>query len=327
MTDSKQQVIEQIKLWLVKYELGKATLDEAPKAIYAIAQRHFQPSNPPSAIELTEMLFEQYAMVDDDTLSKGAQKLKNRLLGMARRAMQKDDRQPITSATESSVSNETDNKPDAAAGGDIDLLCDPRRWTEEMQVAWHKTLPDVEAAFRALKAALPRHKDTSAGDVDAKALEEVLTLKLDDYGNERGWQKMRSYEMADIAAKHYAPYLHAHHPEPARAGQDAGAALLDPDMPSQELRLHCGEMTAGEERTGRACIRWANSVRAEHPSVTVADLQPIREALMTARDNAQFVLDKCDHKYIPTIAIKDIRSAADMALAALEARAAKDGGA
>jgi len=35
--------------------------------------------------------------------------------------------------------------------------------------------------------------------------------------------------------------------------------LLDPDMPAQELRLHCGEMTAQEKRTARAVIRWANS--------------------------------------------------------------------
>ena len=31
------------------------------------------------------------------------------------------------------------------------------------------------------------------------------------------------------------------------------------DMPAQELRLHLGEMTAQEERTARAAIRWANA--------------------------------------------------------------------
>lgn len=292
MTDSKQKVIEEMYL---AYQEADFLRRDPMEAAYTIAARHFQPSKPPSAIELTEMLFEQYAMVDDDTLSKGAQKLKNRLLGMARRAMQKDDRQPITSATEASVSNETDNKPDAAAGGDV--------------VEWHPKYVE--------------HGHFGEEIVRSTLLENHVYLQGNSGDVYRVW--LDSVGMPSIECTERNAPLPTR-PAIARAGQDAGA-LLDPDMPAQELRLHCGEMTAGEERTGRACIRWANSVRAEHPSVTVADLQPIREALMTARDNAQFVLDKCDHKYIPTIAIKDIRSAADMALAALEARAAKDGGA
>lgn len=40
---------------------------------------------------------------------------------------------------------------------------------------------------------------------------------------------------------------------------EKGEGLLDPDMPAQEVRLHMGEMTAQEERTARAAIRWANS--------------------------------------------------------------------
>lgn len=42
-----------------------------------------------------------------------------------------------------------------------------------------------------------------------------------------------------------------------RAKPDAG--LLDPEMPSQELKLHMGELTTQEERTARAAIRWANT--------------------------------------------------------------------
>jgi hypothetical protein len=42
---------------------------------------------------------------------------------------------------------------------------------------------------------------------DEKVMQEALTLMLDDYGNERNWQKLRGYEMASIAAKHYSPYL------------------------------------------------------------------------------------------------------------------------
>ena len=36
-------------------------------------------------------------------------------------------------------------------------------------------------------------------------------------------------------------------------------ARLDPDMPTQELRLHMGELTDDEVRVVRAAIRWANS--------------------------------------------------------------------
>lgn len=40
--------------------------------------------------------------------------------------------------------------------------------------------------------------------------------------------------------------------------------LLNPDMPAQELRLHMGELTAQEERTARAAIRWANNYQKAH---------------------------------------------------------------
>jgi hypothetical protein len=35
--------------------------------------------------------------------------------------------------------------------------------------------------------------------------------------------------------------------------------MLDPDMPTQELRLHMGELTPDEVRVARAAIRWANT--------------------------------------------------------------------
>lgn len=41
--------------------------------------------------------------------------------------------------------------------------------------------------------------------------------------------------------------------------QCARSNELNPDMPMQELLLHMGELTAGEIRTARAAIRWANS--------------------------------------------------------------------
>ena len=40
-------------------------------------------------------------------------------------------------------------------------------------------------------------------------------------------------------------------------------ALLDPDMPEQELRLHMGELTASEVLVASAAIAWANT-RADH---------------------------------------------------------------
>jgi hypothetical protein len=45
---------------------------------------------------------------------------------------------------------------------------------------------------------------------------------------------------------------------PSEALRLAKEALLNPDMPSQQIRLHMGEMTAQEERTARAAIAWAN---------------------------------------------------------------------
>lgn len=39
--------------------------------------------------------------------------------------------------------------------------------------------------------------------------------------------------------------------------------LLDPDMPTQELRLHMGELTNDEVMVARAAIRWANSKMEE----------------------------------------------------------------
>lgn len=46
-------------------------------------------------------------------------------------------------------------------------------------------------------------------------------------------------------------------------GADLPAApvAVDPDMPTQQLRLHMGELTASEVRVARAAIRWANSQR------------------------------------------------------------------
>lgn len=40
--------------------------------------------------------------------------------------------------------------------------------------------------------------------------------------------------------------------------------LLDPDMPTQELLLHMGELTESEIMVARSAIRWANTFILEH---------------------------------------------------------------
>ena len=47
--------------------------------------------------------------------------------------------------------------------------------------------------------------------------------------------------------------------EPLYTAPPAQEALLNPDMPTQELRLHMGELTTDEVLVARAAIRWANS--------------------------------------------------------------------
>lgn len=32
----------------------------------------------------------------------------------------------------------------------INIICTPRRWTREMNDAWHQNIPDVDKAFKAL---------------------------------------------------------------------------------------------------------------------------------------------------------------------------------
>ncbi len=36
--------------------------------------------------------------------------------------------------------------------------------------------------------------------------------------------------------------------------------MLNPDMPTPDLLLHMGELTAQEQRTARSAIRWANAM-------------------------------------------------------------------
>lgn len=58
-------------------------------------------------------------------------------------------------------------------------------------------------------------------------------------------------------AAQFALYSHR---ETIRSALTAGQAVkLDPDMPTQELLLHMGELSEDEILIARAAIRWANS--------------------------------------------------------------------
>lgn len=58
---------------------------------------------------------------------------------------------------------------------------------------------------------------------------------------------------------------------PGLTQQPTDIRLLDPDMPQQELLLHMGEMSAGEIRTARAAIRWANSYAGGQPDRPITE--------------------------------------------------------
>ena len=55
---------------------------------------------------------------------------------------------------------------------------------------------------------------------------------------------------------------------------------LDPDMPSDELRLHMGELTPDEVLVARSAIRWANSrISSEWKTI---DTAPFLERIIVA---------------------------------------------
>lgn len=72
--------------------------------------------------------------------------------------------------------------------------------------------------------------------------------------------------------------------------------LLNPDMPSQELRLHMSEMTADEMRVARAAIRWANSAacaRLSDPALVEVVAREIlkNDDTFRGRDTADNMID------------------------------------
>lgn len=89
---------------------------------------------------------------------------------------------------------------------------------------------------------------------------------IDAIGADQGWEESAVHMTDNVVLPIIAPFL--------KQKSASEIPLLDPDMPSQELRLHMGEMTAQEVRTARAAIRWANSSRApkrEYRKLDVGD--------------------------------------------------------
>ena len=66
--------------------------------------------------------------------------------------------------------------------------------------------------------------------------------------------------------------------KPLYEAPPAQEALLNPDMPTQELRLHMGELTTDEVLVARAAIRWANSQQEARVPLTSEQQRCIAEA-------------------------------------------------
>jgi len=83
---------------------------------------------------------------------------------------------------------------------------------------------------------------------------------------------------------------------------------LSPDMPAQELRLHMGEMSAHEERTARAAIRWANSVAQgnppyAYPPVRLGERESVDRGLPMSAIRVGMKLRQVDNSHFPVITV------------------------
>lgn len=119
-------------------------------------------------------------------------------------------------------------------------------WATDLIAAWNRRAPApasdaLEKAVRKLHAAKGRHHNQIA----ACDLYDLLGLP-----NFRPGQ------------------------EPVPPAQEA---QLNPDMPTQELRLHMGELTTDEVLVARAAIRWANS--QQEARVPLSDAKAALDAL------------------------------------------------
>ena len=88
----------------------------------------------------------------------------------------------------------------------------------------------------------------------------------------------------------------------------AQKVLLNPDMPTQELRLHMGELTTDEVLVARAAIRWANSQQEARVPLSDAEaLAIVRSvpALFTAEDEWLYCIREVEHHHGITAAQKE----------------------
>ena len=64
---------------------------------------------------------------------------------------------------------------------------------------------------------------------------------------------------------------------------------LDPGMPTQELRLHMGELTANEVRVARAAIAWANSALSPNNIAPEKNITEREETLHSGNKNTEIL--------------------------------------
>ncbi|CAM6005672.1 unnamed protein product [Sphagnum balticum] len=85
--------------------------------------------------------------------------------------------------------------------------------------------------------------------------------------------------------------------------QPCHQGLLDPDMPTQELRLHMGELTASEVRVARAAIAWANAQLKQSPIGEVPEgwrlvpTEPTQDMVDSGYHNAEHTLESMGPEY------------------------------
>jgi len=92
--------------------------------------------------------------------------------------------------------------------------------------------------------------------------------------------------------------------------------LLDPDMPSDQIRLQMGELTNNELLVARAAIRWANTRADLAPTPDVAEMMV--EALKFYAEENNYYTDDIDGTSESSVQC-DYGKIAEKALAAYEA--------
>ena len=125
---------------------------------------------------------------------------------------------------------------------------------------------EVEAAYRKVWSTVPHAQRLSAfaheiastlaarWGAPAPASGETETCKCCGEGSAR----IVVHRECDTCTSVYAGVAE-HRIQKALAAPLVQGALLNPDMPVQELRLHMGELTTDEVLVARAAIRWTNS--------------------------------------------------------------------